>query len=341
MRSAVVQITPAEQPPWWWDDIQLDAQLCAVDHVRFKFRGKKTKQITTLELPWFLLKLLKELLAMRRNYDYVFTVECDFAGLGISLWQSLLFMKRPRHVILQFIMREKTSSLPSRLKYALMGFMFRSLHGAICSSRREAAYYNDVFGWNPAKAWFVPIQTSAKLLAEPILEANENFLLAAGRVFRDYRTAIEAVKGTPFKLIIVGASGVTQEVAGDEQVQVMEEIPLDQFNDLTKRATAVIVPLVDKKISTGQTVVLQAMAMGKLVIATRTAGTEDYIDHLVDGLLTAPGSVEEMRAAILLAADPELRRRLGAQARDRIAKRHLPHHYTAAIRKLLIRHASR
>jgi glycosyltransferase involved in cell wall biosynthesis len=331
----VAAVTPATEPPWWWEDIRLDRGLCPLDHVRLRFRGKKGKQITTLELPFFLLKLLRELFTMRRKYDYVFTVECDFVGLGIAFWQSLLFMKKPRHVILQFIMREKTTSLPSRVKYALMTFMFRSVHRVICSSRDETEYYRTVFGWAPGKARFVPILTSPRFLAvgEPV--PTENFLLAAGRVFRDYATAIAAVRGTPFRLVIVGAQGVTRSVQGDEQVEVLEEIPLEQFNDLTRRCAAVIVPLVDTKISTGQTVVIQAMAMGKLVIATRTAGTVDYVDHMVNGVLVAPGDVEGMRAAMLSAADQRLRITLGQRAREAVAKRCLPHHYTEAVRAVL------
>src|SRR5688500_668334 len=131
-RAAVIHITPSDESPWWWDYVHRDPELCQMDYVRLKFRGKKTKQITVLEQPFFMLWLLKELLGMRRKYDYVFTVECDFAGLGIAFWQSLLLMKRPRHVILQFIMREKTARLTSRLKYALMSFMFRSVHQVIC-----------------------------------------------------------------------------------------------------------------------------------------------------------------------------------------------------------------
>ena len=149
MRSAFTHITPSDQLPWWWDDIRLDRQLCRLDYIQLKFRGKKSKQITTADLPFFLLTLLRELLVMRRKYDYVFTVECDFAGFGVALLQSLLFMKRPRHVILQFIMREKTTRLSSRLKYALMRFMFRSVHRVICSSRgtRKATPSSTIRRW--------------------------------------------------------------------------------------------------------------------------------------------------------------------------------------------------
>ena len=42
--------------------------------------------------------------------------------------------------------------------------------------------------------------------------------MAAGRVFRDYPTAIQAVKGTPLKLVIVGGAGVTRQLH-DAKVQ--------------------------------------------------------------------------------------------------------------------------
>jgi glycosyltransferase involved in cell wall biosynthesis len=337
MRSAVIHITPSEQFPWWWDEIRRDSQLCELDYVFLRFRGKRGKQITALELPLFMLKALKELLWMRRKYEYVYTVECDFIGLAIAFWQSVLAIKRPRHVILQFIMREKTSRLASRLKYALMTFMFRSLHRAVCSSRIEADYYTEAFGWSADTAQFVPLLTSPGCLEPPNPDIDEGYLVAAGRVFRDYRTAIEAVRGTPFKLIIIGGAGITGEINGDDQVEVLEEIPQEHFMRIVRRASAVIVPLVDTKISTGQTVLLQAMAMGKLVIATRTAGTEDYVNHMIDGVLVEPGNIEDMRRAMCAAASRDFRRELGTRAHNRIAKSHMPHHYAAAIRRAVIR----
>ncbi len=181
----------------------------------------------------------------------------------------------------------------------------------------------------------MPILTSPRYLTRGSAVPTEDFILAAGRVFRDYATAIEAVRGTPFKLVIVGAAGVARDHASAAQVEVLEEIPLDRFDDLTRRCAAVVVPLQDLKISTGQTVLIQAMAMGKLVIATRTAGTVDYVEHMVNGLLVAPGDVVEMRAAMLAARDRKLQDELGQRAREAVAARCLPHHFTAGVRETL------
>lgn len=68
-------------------------------------------------------------------------------------------------------------------------------------------------------------------------------------------------------------------------------------------------------------VVLEAMAAGRAVIATRHAGLPDVIDDDVSGVLVAPGDVAALAAAITrLCGDRALRARLGAGARASVAR---------------------
>jgi glycosyltransferase involved in cell wall biosynthesis len=63
----------------------------------------------------------------------------------------------------------------------------------------------------------------------------------------------------------------------------------------------------------------EAMAHGKPVVACATGGLVNLVRHGETGLLVEPGDVAGLRAAIdLLLADADLRRRLGAAARQRI-----------------------
>lgn len=62
-------------------------------------------------------------------------------------------------------------------------------------------------------------------------------------------------------------------------------------------------------------VVLEAMAAGKAVVATRVGGVPEIVTHMKDGLLVEPDSPEELAGGIdRLLSDTDLRRRLGAQA---------------------------
>ncbi|MBS4753715.1 glycosyltransferase family 4 protein [Nocardioides sp. zg-ZUI104] len=67
---------------------------------------------------------------------------------------------------------------------------------------------------------------------------------------------------------------------------------------------------------------LQAMACGLPVIASRVGGVAEIVRDGVDGLLFAAGDVDGLRAELVrLADDPALRDRLGASARNRVAER--------------------
>ncbi len=63
-------------------------------------------------------------------------------------------------------------------------------------------------------------------------------------------------------------------------------------------------------------VVVEAMAAGKPVIASRVGGIPDLVKHGVNGLLVAPASPRELAHAIeKLLEDPELRARMGRNGR--------------------------
>jgi len=69
-------------------------------------------------------------------------------------------------------------------------------------------------------------------------------------------------------------------------------------------------------------VVIEAMAHGVPVVATRTAGPLDILSNGETGLLVACESVEEMSAALRdLHTDPDRARRLGAQGRASVLER--------------------
>jgi glycosyltransferase involved in cell wall biosynthesis len=64
--------------------------------------------------------------------------------------------------------------------------------------------------------------------------------------------------------------------------------------------------------------VMEYMAAGKPVVASRVGGIPDLIDHGVHGLLVQPRSVRELADALaMLLRDPDLRATMGARARAR------------------------
>lgn len=79
-----------------------------------------------------------------------------------------------------------------------------------------------------------------------------------------------------------------------------------------------LVGLIPSWIETFGIVALEAMVMGKPVIASRVGGLPDVVIDGETGLLIEPGSVSELRDAVqLLLSDSELRDRFGREGRKR------------------------
>jgi glycosyltransferase involved in cell wall biosynthesis len=66
-------------------------------------------------------------------------------------------------------------------------------------------------------------------------------------------------------------------------------------------------------------VFLEAMAMGKPVVALDNGGTPEVVEHGRSGLLSPPWDIPALASNITtLVRDPELRLRLGRQGRERV-----------------------
>jgi len=69
--------------------------------------------------------------------------------------------------------------------------------------------------------------------------------------------------------------------------------------------------------------IFEYMAAGKSVVASRLGQIAEVISDGVNGFLAAPGDTQEMLAkTLLLIRNPELRKKIGEQARETIKKRH-------------------
>ena len=290
--------------PWWWgyvDHGMLDIDLNYTLVVDPAGRPRSMLSRRFWRMSFGVLGALRR--ARRDGYTWVMTGECDWTSFIIAGVQTLFRMRRPRHVIVQFIMRERNASLASRAKYVFMQWCFSSVALCVCSSRPECDYYAEAFGWPLAKLAFVPFHTDPRFLDIPV--ADGGYAVSAGRSFRDFNTLIDAWDGLDVPLTIVGYKGYRP---APPHVTLKREIPLTHLTRLIAASGIVVVPLEDRQISIGQSVLLQAMSMGKAVVVTRVSGTVDYVEHLKTGLLVPPGNAAALRDAVrLLASDPELR----------------------------------
>lgn len=101
-------------------------------------------------------------------------------------------------------------------------------------------------------------------------------------------------------------------------LHLLPHLPQDRLFPLVARATLVVLPSRWENLAN---TCLEAMALGRPVLATTGSGFEPLIRDGVEGLLVPPGDAEALAAAALRAlADPAALQRMGEAARRRAAE---------------------
>jgi glycosyltransferase involved in cell wall biosynthesis len=126
-------------------------------------------------------------------------------------------------------------------------------------------------------------------------------------------------------LLLVGDGDQKEEaVRLIDQLQLKDRITLEKFRqdvpDVLAAADIFVLPSLWEGLPIG---LLEAMAMGKTIIASRVDGTKEIIEHSVNGwLVDTEDLVNQLRDALVqLAGDPATRKRFSLQAMDTVRQR--------------------
>ncbi len=128
---------------------------------------------------------------------------------------------------------------------------------------------------------------------ERVTPEPRRMICAAGLEFRDYDTLVEAVRGLDVEVVIAAASPWSKRTSavGDTLPANVTVCKLTLFDlrQLYADARFVVVPLLETEFQAGVTTILEAMAMSKAVVCTKTSGQTDVIVEGETGLYVSPG----------------------------------------------------
>jgi len=249
----------------------------------------------------------------RRRYDVLFA---NGENVGIPLALLLGGARgRPAHVLIGHRL-----SPPKKRPF------LRALHrrmDAIFVYARTQRDYAVALGIPSARLHLIPFHADHRFYA-PQPPPEGRIISSAGLEWRDYPTLIEAVRDLDVEARLAAASPWSRhrnETAGRQLPPNVSarSYGYAELRDLYARSRVVVVPLYDNDFQAGVTTILEAMAMGRPVIATRTRGQQDVIVDGVSGLYVPPGDPAALRAAIRrLLENPQEAEQLGRAARRTI-----------------------
>jgi glycosyltransferase involved in cell wall biosynthesis len=291
-----------------WDEALLDS-------VRTASRGPE----------WWRLAL--EIHSRRDDYDAIVTWG-ERLSLALTIVQRFARSRKP-HIAIMGQFAKPNIQIPLRL-------FGGSLHTVITWTSVQRRYLIEQLGF-PSERVYLVRHFVDQLFYCP-RDAEEDTICSVGAEMRDYPTLIEAMRGTELRCHIAADHvRIPQRIrlVADRRVPIDTlSVPVDakvtlgrktllELRDLYARSRFVVVPLVPSESDNGVTVILEAMAMGKPVVCSRTRGQVDVIEDGVTGVYVPVGDPVALREAMLtLWEEPERAHAMGARARAYVEQHH-------------------
>jgi glycosyltransferase involved in cell wall biosynthesis len=204
------------------------------------------------------------------------------------------------------------------MKGRLARFALSAVDIFVVHSTAEIEIYSRWLSIPRERFIFVPLSIQTNVF-EVESEAPEPFVLAIGSANRDYDCLVRALKPLGYNTIIVAGRHAVENLALPPFVEVRSGLSLSECHKLSQRARVNVIPIKNADSASGQVTLLETMMFGKAVVATRCAGTVDYVTENSNALLVEPDDDKALAVAISeLWCDEKKRRMIGDAARSTI-----------------------
>lgn len=234
----------------------------------------------------------------------------QFYGIMIAWLAYRLNLKKvPNIIVMTFIFKEKKGMVGKVFR----SFVYNALRSGfikkvVCFSSSEPEYYAKKF--DLPKELFCSMKFSVEDQAKEFSVSDEGYCVTAGRSNRDYQFLRETWKLSR-ELVVISDTDAGQD---SENIRHERNCHGREYLEYIAHSHAVLVPLADQRISSGQLVALHAMMFGKPVIATENDTICDYVLDGKTGFIINKNE-EELTNALKMLEDPCIYQRMSNNAR--------------------------
>lgn len=314
----------ANEYPTIWSNMRFWQSPLWCQHVRSIYSPEEQGEVRSVG--WQAWQLFRR----RRDADLIVTMGVR-ESMAYALICALLGLPSKQVMLEVFLDQPQPQSLLWRLKTRVYGWLAGRAVGLITNSEAEIHSIAARYQVPPERMRFVPLCST--IPPEEVPESPGPNILAAGRTLRDFPLLVQVAEALPqYPFRVICGHGDLQSENLPDNLQVLREIDLESYLEELRAATLVVIPLQPTERSTGQVVLLEAMAMGKAVIATRSPGMIDYIRDRETGWLVQAGDAEALQAACeALMNDVAMRQQIGHQAQEYIKQEGAPDQHAEAL----------
>ncbi len=237
-------------------------------------------------------------------------------GHGLALTRLVTRNRRPPLVVVACWLADLAVRSPRRR--ALYRRLYAAVDGVVVFSENQIGTLSRLLGIAPERIHAVRFGVDLDALAN-ITTSEHGPVVAVGRDrARDWRTLAAAASGAGWTADLVTRPEQLSGIDLPANIRQSPPVPRDAYLRLLADAAVVVVPTDVREYPTGQSVLLEAMALGKACVVTDTPALRGYVVDGETAILVPPHDHHALRRAVdELLADGGLRARVGRQAAAR------------------------
>ena len=271
---------------------------------------------------------------VRKQYDAIISW-AEHLGLPFAALLKATFSRTPHVAIWSWISKKKKADILRRVQTHIDRII-------LMSSRQRDFALNELRLPPPkvvASRW--PVDTK---FWRPMGTLSD-MVCSVGREMRDYGTLVKALRDLNIPCHIAAGGSINTTKKDQWITDLAEGGPLPphitigrkgylELRELYARSRFMVMPLFETETDNGSTSILEAMAMGKAVICSRTEGQRDIIQEGETGIFVPVGDPRALHDAILYLWDrPAEANRMGVEARKFVEKHHALELFIETVRR--------
>jgi glycosyltransferase involved in cell wall biosynthesis len=256
--------------------------------------------------------------ALRQRYKAIVT---DGEQIGLPLAALMKFFglgPRPRHLMIVHII-----SVPKKMIFLDRLGVQSHIDRFLVYATAQKKFIEERWKIPGHRVRFTPFMVDSAFFSPERVEGHtdEPMICAVGLERRDYPTLLRAAEGLPAKVVIAAASPWSKRSDSTQGQTIPSNVEVRKFTQFELRqlyadSRFLVMPLEDVEFQAGITAILEAMAMERAVICSRTPGQTDAIVEGETGLYVPPGDPATLRAALdRLLNHPDVAERMGKAGR--------------------------
>lgn len=237
-------------------------------------------------------------------------------GHGLAAWRVLTRRRSTRLVIVACWLADlAVDGGPRRRR--VYRWLYRGVDDVVVFSSNQVDTLERLLGIPGHKVHTVRFGVDLDELARvPTTDGTD--VVAVGRdLGRDWATLAHAASDTGWNVQLVTRARQVAGLALPGEITLHGRLDRPDYLRMLGGAAVVVVPTEVREYPTGQTVLLEALALGKACVVTDTPAMREYVTDGETALLVPPNDPVALRDAVRrLIEDPPLRNRLGTRARE-------------------------